>query len=651
MSRRPKVVADPPPALERAALLGREFPLALLKASGVSADAIAALFDEGILVESSQPAQARFAVAGRAKKIAEGIPWSRARDHHLALGQAAKQQQMPPPQVAAHFEAAHRFDLARAQWMKAGEACCHASDYRSALGYFDRALAIWPWDEVPEDRVRVLREIARCASNARLDDHARKAWEELAEHARDKGCHRLRVECLHSLAGLSADPVQTGSLLAEAAQVAGDHLEPHEILRHGMAHVDHLLNRVRVGAAKQALVRIGEAVERSGDPALRAEYLGSKALVFAMAGEADLASQWVEESLRLAIGHNLPEMVAFAYKRRANVADYAGKYVLERDSHHVAIRYCKEANTGEEVVCMGCLSYACFRTGDWEEALDTAREVLEVPDLHRALKAIALSIRGMVGTFRGERGPAFKALEESLRCLRAEGMAGMEFLALWALAYWHEQHGEKKAATAIYDEIRALWRETDDLHDAIPGLLFAGAHYADLGRAAQLADCIDILGRIIARNDLPEARAALLALGAEQARLEGDAEGAERALREAARLEVKAGLPLERLWIECRMTKQEEPRESIALATKLGAKPLLAVLKGKEKGCADLTPRQCEVISFLAAGLTSKEIGDRMGLSTRTVEMHVGRLLQRLGCRTRPEAVAIAQARGWLKMV
>ena len=89
-------------------------------------------------------------------------------------------------------------------------------------------------------------------------------------------------------------------------------------------------------------------------------------------------------------------------------------------------------------------------------------------------------------------------------------------------------------------------------------------------------------------------------------------------------------------------------KEVVALAIKLGAKPLLALLKG----CAanDLTPRQCEVLSFLAAGLTSKEIGDRMGLSTRTVEMHVGRLLQRLDCRTRPEAVALAQSKGWLKL-
>ena len=225
----------------------------------------------------------------------------------------------------------------------------------------------------------------------------------------------------------------------------------------------------------------------------------------------------------------------------------------------------------------------------------------------------------------------------------------MEFLNLWVIAYWHDCNGDQDKASSTYDEIRALWRETDDLHDAIPGLLFAGAHYADHGRSAQLADCIDILGRILSRNDLPEARAALKALRAEQARLDGDIDTAERELRAAILLETKAGLPLERLWIECRLAMPE--KDTVALATKLGAKPLLALLKGcgGQTGTSDLTPRQCEVLSFLAAGLTSKEIADRMGLSTRTVEMHVGRLLERLNCRTRPEAVGLAQSRGWLK--
>ena len=383
MSRRPKPNASA--ALERAALLGREFPLALLKASGISEDDLAALFDAGTLTDGKQPGLARFTNASEPKKLVAAIPWSRARDHHLALGEAAKQQRLPAESVAAHFEAAHRFDLARAQWLKAGECACSSGNYRKALDHIDRSLSLWPWDEAPDDRVRVLREMARCAANARIPDAARKAWEELADHALDNGHHLLRAESLHQLAGLSSDVAKTGTLLAEAAQVASRELPPAEAWHHALAHVDHLANRVRIAAARQAFALMEDAAEKSGSPALRSETLGWKGLLAAMAGEAESATRHVEESLRLAITHELPEQTAIAYKRRANIADYAGEYLLEKQSHDVAIRYCRDAGDGSEVVCMGCLSYACFRTGDWKDAVDTAREVLAVPELHPAL--------------------------------------------------------------------------------------------------------------------------------------------------------------------------------------------------------------------------------------------------------------------------
>jgi len=620
--------------------------MALLRASGVAESEFAVLFDNGTLVTANQPAHARFARAAEAKRIAAAIPWSRARDHHLALGEAAMRQRMPGETVAAHFEAAHRFDLARTQWLKAGEAACAEGDYRRALQYIDRCLAIWPWDEAPEDRVRVLREMARCAANARLPESARKAWEELADHARESGRVALRAEALQQLARLATDPSKIQSWLAEAADLAASGLPPEDSFRHGIAHLDHLLNRVRISAAKQAMVSIERAAQASGNPALLSEMLGWKGLVAAMAGEADEASRYVEEALRLAIAHELPEQTAIAYKRRANIAEYAGRYSLEKQSHDLAIRYCRETGTGSESTCMSCMSYACFRTGDWKEALGTARQVLTDPHLPGGLKGMVHSVLGMVGAFRGDRG-AHRHLDESLRFLRAQSMTGMEFMTLWALGFMHAAKDEAPAATAIYDEIRGLWWETDDAHDAIPGLLFAGTHYADHGMAVKLADCIDILHRIRSRNDLPECRAALLALEAEQARLQGDT-AHDLMLAEAAALEAKAGLPLEQLWIECRRRSSGDRGEAIALATRLGARPLMAMLKGGSAN--DLTPRQSEVLGHLAAGLTSKEIADCMGLSTRTVEMHVGRLLQRLNCRTRPEAVALAQSRGWLRI-
>lgn len=52
-----------------------------------------------------------------------------------------------------------------------------------------------------------------------------------------------------------------------------------------------------------------------------------------------------------------------------------------------------------------------------------------------------------------------------------------------------------------------------------------------------------------------------------------------------------------------------------------------------------LTPREQEVASLLAYGHTNASIGQRLGISIRTVEMHRANALQKLGLRRRSELV------------
>jgi DNA-binding NarL/FixJ family response regulator len=48
--------------------------------------------------------------------------------------------------------------------------------------------------------------------------------------------------------------------------------------------------------------------------------------------------------------------------------------------------------------------------------------------------------------------------------------------------------------------------------------------------------------------------------------------------------------------------------------------------------------REEEVLALLADGLTDRQIADRLGISPRTVETHVGSLLNKLGVRNRAQA-------------
>jgi DNA-binding NarL/FixJ family response regulator len=61
-----------------------------------------------------------------------------------------------------------------------------------------------------------------------------------------------------------------------------------------------------------------------------------------------------------------------------------------------------------------------------------------------------------------------------------------------------------------------------------------------------------------------------------------------------------------------------------------------------------LTSRQLDVLRGVARGLTDKEIASELSLSPRTVEMHVARMLDALGCANRAEAVRKAAALGLL---
>src|SRR5215469_9113395 len=54
-----------------------------------------------------------------------------------------------------------------------------------------------------------------------------------------------------------------------------------------------------------------------------------------------------------------------------------------------------------------------------------------------------------------------------------------------------------------------------------------------------------------------------------------------------------------------------------------------------------LTPREQQVYSWLARGATNRQIGSALGISSRTVEKHVGRILVKLGVENRTRAALL----------
>lgn len=61
-----------------------------------------------------------------------------------------------------------------------------------------------------------------------------------------------------------------------------------------------------------------------------------------------------------------------------------------------------------------------------------------------------------------------------------------------------------------------------------------------------------------------------------------------------------------------------------------------------------LTPREKEILQWMAAGLQNKEIAVRLSLSLATVRNHVHNTLEKLGVHSKIEAVSLAFRSGWV---
>jgi DNA-binding NarL/FixJ family response regulator len=62
-----------------------------------------------------------------------------------------------------------------------------------------------------------------------------------------------------------------------------------------------------------------------------------------------------------------------------------------------------------------------------------------------------------------------------------------------------------------------------------------------------------------------------------------------------------------------------------------------------------LTPRELEVLAWVAQGHPNKEIAERLAISQRTVKLHVSSIMGKLGAANRTEAVALAVQHGLIE--
>jgi DNA-binding NarL/FixJ family response regulator len=104
-------------------------------------------------------------------------------------------------------------------------------------------------------------------------------------------------------------------------------------------------------------------------------------------------------------------------------------------------------------------------------------------------------------------------------------------------------------------------------------------------------------------------------------------------------LEAVAGAVTEQ--VPCR------PEVAAALLRRVAALPR----EGAPVDARTLTPREHEIVSLIARGLSNKEIAHSLHIEVATVKNHVHHILEKLGVTRRAEAVTVARSRGELERI
>jgi len=95
------------------------------------------------------------------------------------------------------------------------------------------------------------------------------------------------------------------------------------------------------------------------------------------------------------------------------------------------------------------------------------------------------------------------------------------------------------------------------------------------------------------------------------------------------------------IWLGLKLTRT---KEVVVVREAAAAKPF--VLDRERLKTLGITPREHEILTLIAEGLSNREIAERLFVSENTVKTHSSRLFDKLNARRRTQAVQIAKESG-----
>ncbi|MEY2431046.1 MAG: hypothetical protein QOC92_771 [Acidimicrobiaceae bacterium] len=330
------------------------------------------------------------------------------------------------------------------------------------------------------------------------------------------------------------------------------------------------------------------------------------------AHDVSRADQWIRIGEGIAARRHLPAVSAFCRTHYGGVLTAAGRWPEADAALTEAVRLW---GLGHRTLRSGALARLAdlrVRQGRFEDAEQLLDGLHGDMDAARPLAAIHLA--------KGEMSRAKDTLERALDQVDPAGTAVAPLLALLVDVHL--------AANALDDaDATAHKLEACAAHH--------GSHY--LMASAALAR-----GRVCLAAGTGDPRACLRDALAGFARAQMPVEVAHSRLELANALltdHPEVAMAEARAALEAfdRLHAARHADAAAAVMRSLGARPSTG-----GKGAGLLSKREVEVLELLGHGLSNPEISDRLFISRKTVEHHVGNVLAKLGLRSRGEAAAYA---------
>ena len=657
-------------------------------AAGAATDAVLASFGvedlsrltaTGLLVELGDGGLA-FSHSLVRDAVYEAIPWRRRRQLHAELA-ARLAGSAPPLTLATHCLAAGDETAACSWLVLAARASQQAGAHRDAVAQLSRALELWPGDANLSGRLEALEQIARSAELAGLTAQAVRAVTEavdLLESDDDRGRYaaaQRRLAGLLEAQGAWERALDARQAAADAYSAAG---RQAEAAAEWLAAGAKLRSAGSFSAALEVIAAGLDAAAGAGREDLVRRLRALEGNVRARAGDGEAGLRIVRAALSDALTQGDHGSAAEAYQRLADSLEHTGDYRAARASYSEAAEFCELNGAGTlGEVCLACLTMVLRQSGEWDQAVETGRQVLASPDSNEHARAVVHGVLGSILLHRGRLQEARSELHAASVLAKRIGLAAMEMDSEAHLARLATAEGRISDARDRCWNVIRRWRRTDgERHYAIPNLRWMASFASERSAPDLLEACATAVTAVVTAHDL-EAQAAVHHVLGEAALASGESAVALSRFDQSLSLLTDLDRPFEEAEVQGRAALAcaqagdrrgavERYRSAYRTARRLGARalaqsiaaavaglgekiePRLGRLAAAGLGRDGLSPRELEVVRLVAAGHTSREVAQQLTLSPRTVEMHVHRILVKLDCRTRVDITRRAAELGLL---